>query len=104
MARVKVKDGICGYTTVINAVRLDGERMEVKIVSPCEMIKRIGEELKVVRWKDVFTRDMEDSVVQKANTGNVKHFGCVVPSAIIRAIEVELEMASANDIRIELEK
>ncbi len=104
MARVKVKDGICGHTTVIKTRRLGKDTVEVKIASPCEMIKKLGGELGEVKWKRVFSRDMRDSLVYEAAAKHVKHAGCPVPSAVIRAIEVELEMAPAKGIRIEIEK
>ncbi len=104
MARVKVKDGICGYTTVIKTKKLDKDHVEVKIVSPCEMVKKMGAELRKVEWKKVFTRDMRDSLVYEAAGKYIKHAGCSVPAAIIRAIEVELEMAPAKSISIEVEK
>ncbi|MFQ5815394.1 MAG: hypothetical protein ACE5G7_02740 [Candidatus Hydrothermarchaeaceae archaeon] len=104
MARVKVKDGICGHTTVITTKKLDRNTVEVRITSPCEMVKKLGEELSEVEWKGVFARDLGDSLVYKAAAKHIKHAGCPVPSAIIRAIEVDLEMAPAKDISIEVEK
>ncbi len=104
MAKVKVKDEICGHTTVIRTKRLDKDRVEVRIATPCEMVKKMGEELREVGWKKVFTRDMRDSLVFKAAAKHIKHAGCAVPAAIIRAIEVELEMAPAKEVKIEVEK
>ncbi len=104
MAKVKVKDGICGYTTVIRTKRLGRGRVEIRIATPCEMVKKLGEEIGEVEWKRVFARDMRDSLVFKAASKNIKHAGCSVPAAIIRAIEIELEMAPAKEVRIEAEK
>ncbi len=104
MARVKVRDGICGHTTVIMTTRLDKDTVGIKIVTPCEMIQKLGEELKEVKWKTVFSRDMRDSIVYQAAGKHIKHAGCPVPSAIVRAIEVELDMAPSKGTVFEIEK
>lgn len=104
MAKVKVKDGICGYTTVIRTKRLGRERVEIRIATPCEMVKKMGKELEKVEWKKVFARDMRDSLVYEVAAKHIKHAGCSVPAAIIRAIEIELEMAPAKEVNIEAEK
>jgi len=104
MARVKVKDGICGHTTVITTKKLDKDHVEVKIVSPCDMVKNMGEELGKVEWKRVFAKNLQASLVYSVAGRHIKHAGCAVPVAIIRALEVELEMAPAKNITIEIEK
>lgn len=104
LARVKVKDGICGFTTIIMTKRMDKNKVEVKIASPCEMVKKMADEIGEVEWKKVFARDMRDSLVYKAAAKYIKHAGCSVPAAVIRAIEVELEMAPAKGINIDVKR
>ena len=51
----------------------------------------------------VFGR-MTDSAVYRSATQHLKHAACPVPSAILKAIEVEAGLAVPQDVIIKIEK
>jgi len=104
LSKVTVSAGICGFSTVIKVRKLDEKRVRIKVVSPCEMIKKMGEELKEVDWTQAITRSMCNSVIYQIANRHVHHTACPVPSAILKAVEVELGLALPKDVAMKIEK
>ncbi len=103
MSKVTVFAGICGFSAVIK-VQQDGERVKIKVVSPCEMIRGMGDELGEVDWTRAITRKMCDSIIYQIADRHISHTACPVPSAILKAVEVELGLALPKDVRMKIEK
>jgi hypothetical protein len=102
MSKVIVSAGICGFSAVIKAKKDDNGRIELKITSPCEMIAKLGDELKSVDWTQAVTRDMTQSQVYQVSRKHVFHTACPVPSAILKAIEVEAGLALPKDVHMKI--
>jgi hypothetical protein len=104
MSKVIVSAGICGFSSVIKAKKVDGGGVELKITSPCDMVAKLGKELKAVDMAQVITRDMADSKVYRVSGKHISHPACPVPSAILKAIEVEMGLALPRDVHMKISR
>lgn len=102
MTRVEVNPGICGLRTVIEAEASESDPFCIKlcIESACSEVVDSGSELDTVQaLREITYRGEGPSVLQSA-AKNLKHPACVVPSAILKAIEVEAGLALPKDATI----
>ncbi|RMG68033.1 MAG: hypothetical protein D6710_10630 [Nitrospirae bacterium] len=100
MTRVRVNPGACGLISVIEVKRSGKNQFSLKISSDCEMVQRLSEELVELDWMDVFKRILDNPVYKKASS-TLRHTSCPVPSAILKALEVEAQLAVKRDVTIE---
>lgn len=96
--------GVCGFTSIIRVQKKDDFKAEVKISSPCEMVKKMSSELKELDWTGSITRQMQDSQVYKTADKHITHAACPVPSAILKAIEVEFGLALPKDVTMKINR
>lgn len=105
MAKAEVHAGVCGHSADIEVRRTSKETVQVKIDSACEMLTAMNEELASVKWRgrghQVF-RPIPESAVYQAAGCHLRHSGCPVPAAIIKAIEVEVGIALPRDVTIRI--
>jgi hypothetical protein len=107
MARAEVHSGICGYEVGVEVKSLDRKHVQVVLETDCEMCLAMNPELAnlQVRGKGhQVLRSMTDSAVYQSASRHIRHPGCVVPAAIIKAIEVEIGVALPDDVTIKLAK
>jgi len=102
MTKATVDAGICGFTALIEVIRLSPQRVRVAVTSECEMVSKMGEELKDLNWRDVL-HQREDCLLYKSFRQHVKHVACPIPIAILKAIEVEVGAALPRDVAIRFE-
>jgi len=103
VTRVEVFAGVCGHSAVIEVSKVDDTRVQVVIRSECDQITDMNPDLQNLQWKgkghEVFKR-MTESAVYKSAATHIRHTACPVPSAIIKAIEVETGVAVPKDVTI----
>jgi hypothetical protein len=103
MTQVEVQAGICGHTALITVERVDDNHVQVVIESACEQITAMNPDLARLQWKgkghEVFKRMAESAVYQSASR-HIRHPACPIPSAILKAIEVETGVALPQDVTI----
>lgn len=103
MTEVEVHSGICGHSAVITVTRVDDQHVQVVIASECEQITAMNADLACIQWKgkghEVFKR-MPDSAVYQSAAKHIRHTACPVPSAILKAIEVETGVALPKEVSI----
>lgn len=101
--RVEVFAGICGHSATIEVTRTDATHVQVVIHSACKEITDMNPDLANLQWKgkghEVFKR-MTESAVYHSAAKHIRHTACPVPSAIIKAIEVETGVALPKDVTI----
>ncbi len=100
MTRVKVNPGICGLVSEIFIKKIDKNHFSVEIKSDCEMVEKLGEKLKELDMMDVFKRIIDNPVYREASVC-LRHTSCPVPSALLKALEVEAGLALSCDVKIE---
>ncbi len=103
MAKAEIHAGICGFKTVVTATA-DGDVVNLKIESECKAIQKLAEHLTQVEpFKEISTRrGMPRSLEMGAQYCN--HAACPVPVGIIKAVEVESNLALPADVSIKLSK
>ncbi len=100
MTRVRVNPGVCGLISEISIKKIDKNLFSIEIKSDCEMVEKLGECLKELQMMDVFKR-ISDNPVYKEASACLRHTSCPVPSAVLKALEVEAGLAIGRDVKIE---
>lgn len=104
MSKVIVNAGVCGFRTEIEVNKVDGGNNSVTLRSQCPNFKGMDQELKELDpLKECFAKIGESQVYNVARK-YCKHPGCLVPSGIIKAIEVENQFALPKSAEIIIEK
>ena len=99
MTRVTVDAGICGFGTAVEVSKTGRRRVSVVLTSDCEMVASMNGQLQDLEWLEVLGPPT-DSAVWDCACEHLKHPSCPVPTAILKAIEVELELALPKDVVI----
>src|SRR3972149_6716955 len=101
--RIEVYAGVCGHSAIIDVTKVDDKHVQVVITSACDQITAMNPELARVQWKgkghEVFKRMTESAVFQSA-AKHIRHTACPIPTAILKAIEVEVGIALPKDVTI----
>ena len=101
--RIEVYAGVCGHSAVIDVTKVDDTHVQVVITSACDEITAMNPDLARVQWKgkghEVFKRMTESAVYQSA-ARHIRHTACPIPTAILKAIEVEVGIALPKDVTI----
>ena len=101
--RIEVYAGVCGHSAVIDVTKVDDTHVQVVITSACDEITAMNPDLAQVQWKgkghEVFKRMTESAVYQSA-AKHIRHTACPIPTAILKAIEVEVGVALPKDVTI----
>lgn len=100
MTKVKIRAGICGFDTVVIAERQKNRKVRLTIVTDCDMVKAMAEELNELHIMSSFTGFLNNPVY-KAASNHLRHVTCPVPSGILKALEVEAGLALPRDVSIE---
>lgn len=103
MTKAVVSSGICGFTTTIKAEKADRKKVNVTLETECEMVSNMGKDLGPLDMMVVFTGFL-DNPVYRAAARHLKHVSCPVPSAVLKAVEVELELALPKDVEMRFVK
>jgi len=93
----------CSCITTIEASSKDGENIRLTIKSDCGSIQKLAEELKEI---SIFQlgRKYEDSLIYITASRYLRHLACLVPPAIARTIEAEVNIALPGKASISIEK
>lgn len=102
MSKVTVDAGICGFTAIIKAKKKGKNRVKVDIFCPCEMIKDMDSELREIDVTPEAFSKICNSVVYKLASKHIRHTACPVPAAILKAVEVEMELALPKDVTMKI--
>jgi hypothetical protein len=90
---VSVEPGICGFPCTVSAQRSDKRMVSVVISgSGCKQVQRLAALLTQMSLKEIFmplTRNPAYVAAEKAGC----HASCVIPAAVLKAVEVALSMA-----------
>ncbi len=101
MARAEVHAGICGFNTVIETT-LDGDVCKISIQSECSAIQKMAGELtQVDPFQEISFRRKMPLTMDMA-VKYCKHAACPVPVGIIKAVEVESNLALPADVTIKV--
>ena len=104
MAKATIDAGICGYTTTVEAEKLDKFQVKLQIESECPHIQKMAADLQEVNALDeISPRKGNHEIMAKGNQ-YCTHSACPVPVGIIKAVEVATGLALPKDANIKVEK
>ena len=100
VAYVKANPGICGFACTVKACKTGKRKVSVEIIgSECQQVKRLANSLTEMTLKDLFlplTRNPVYIAAEKAGC----HPSCAIPSAVLKAVEVAMDMALPKDVQL----
>jgi hypothetical protein len=99
MTRVKIHSGSCGFNVTVTAEKVSGGKINLAVDTPCEMVKKMCAEIPVLDRFTPLTGFLSNPVYLAASK-HLKHVACIVPSGILKAIEVEAGLNVAKDATI----
>jgi hypothetical protein len=98
-----VNAGICGFSCRIEAWQIDKRAVGLEISeSECQQIQQFSELVRKLTLKEVFMPVTRNPVYLAAEKSGC-HASCPIPTAVLKAAEVALEMALPRDVSIRFE-
>ena len=93
-----VDSGICGFPCVIKASKITNQRVLVQIIgSECEHVKRFSEQLSEIEMRDLFKPISRNPAFLCAERAGC-HPSCPIPLAVVKAVEVAMELALPRNV------
>jgi len=88
LTKAKVNSGVCGFTVIVTVRRDKDRNFHISLETECEMVKKMEADIAFLEFRAPFSVILHNPVYRSASK-NLKHAACPVPSAILKAIEVE---------------
>jgi hypothetical protein len=105
MVKVNVNGGACNFNTIINILSEDGQDAAIDLTTECPNLKPLEKELKEVdAYEECFAKFGGDSTIFKLCNKFCRHAACPVPTAIIKGVEAECNLALPRNIEIKISK
>ena len=101
MTKACVNCGGCGYTANVRAAGKEDGTVSVDIDSECSALGELAARLQAVDPYGEMGNLLHTATFQAAG-GCLHHSSCPVPTAILRAIEVEAGVALPSTVTIEI--
>jgi hypothetical protein len=99
---VTVHPGACGFTCTISARKINRRKVAVTISdSQCRQIQKLAGCVTAMTLRELFTPLTRNPVYTRAEQSGC-HPSCPVPAAILKAVEVAMEMAVPRDVRFQI--
>lgn len=93
MAIIEINSGACGFITKVSAIKVNKQTVEIDIETDCPNIQKVAGNVKTVNpLKELFCK-LHDTEVYKILAKGVVHPACIVPSGVLKAVEVAAELA-----------
>ena len=99
MTKVVVNSGACGFTVTITAEKGKEKKIIIALDTACEMVQKMLTDIATVDQRMTLT-GFRDNPVYLSAAKHLKHTACPVPSAILKAIEVEAGLNVPRDATI----
>jgi hypothetical protein len=102
VACTKVDPGICGFPCIVKAQKSGARTVSIEIAgSECKQIQKLSGLLQEMSLQELFkpiTRNPVMIAAQKAGC----HTSCTIPLAVLKSVEVAMEMALPRDVKLEV--
>lgn len=97
---VAADPGICGFLCTVRARMAEARTVEVEIGdSECKHIRRLSEQIKKISLKELFLPLTKNPIFLSAQMAGC-HPSCIIPVAVVKAVEAAMEMAIPRNARI----
>ncbi len=104
MAKCEINAGICGFNTTVEAIDLKKYKIRLNITSDCPSIQKLAEELVEIDALDEIAKKAKSTKTYEIAAKHCPHCSCIVPSGIIKAVEVAAGLALPKDAVIKIQK
>jgi len=88
MAVCWVKAGICGKETTIEVTKASQIKVKLSFITTCEHVQALSEELTELDIGSEMTKPMNETLTYTLATKHLCRTSCIVPAAILKAMEV----------------
>jgi hypothetical protein len=102
MATVRIIPGNCNFQTRVHVDRITRTRFNVRIETGCEQVVLLAGRIHELPLRDVLCPLTRSPLLEKATESGL-HVSCPIPVGILKAIEVEAELAVPTDVIIDFE-
>lgn len=103
MAVSEIFGGICGFNTKVIATE-DGGKIKLTIETNCPNVVKLADELtEVDAFNEVFKRVILTKTYELASK-YLPHSACIVPTGILKAVEVEANLALPKEATVKVSK
>jgi hypothetical protein len=103
MTKLIIHSGACGYTVTVKAQKDQGDMISLSLDTKCEMVKKMLVDIAVLDRYAPLAGILKNPVYQSA-AKHLRHGACLVPSGILKAVEVEAGLNVPKDATILFEK
>jgi len=100
MSQVWIKAGQCNQETSVTARRADMTRVNIEFITTCEHIQKLADELKSLDIAREMSVPLLETEVYRLANQYVCRNSCIVPAAILKALEVEANLFSSAESQI----
>lgn len=101
--RVIVNPGVCGFRCLVHAIKMGKGRVAVSILdSCCGQVQKMSQLLEEISMEDLFKPLSRNPVLLWGEQAHC-HTTCIVPFAVLKAVEVEMGTAVPRDAEIKFE-
>jgi hypothetical protein len=88
MAICWVRAGVCGQETTIEAAKINQTQVKISLMTTCEHLQPLAEEIEEIDFGSEVVRPLNESLIYKSASKYVCRNSCIVPAAILKAMEV----------------
>jgi hypothetical protein len=96
-----VKAGICGTETTIEITKTSQTKVRVSFVTTCEHVQALAQELTELDIGSEMTKPMNETMTYALATKYLCKTSCIVPAAILKAMEVSAGLFLPESCAIE---
>lgn len=84
-----VEAGQCGIEVIIKVVKKTNTTASIEVETNCEYVKNLAKNLREIKVGEEFTLPIIKTKIYKTASKHLCRTSCVVPAAILKALEVE---------------
>jgi hypothetical protein len=96
-----VKAGICEKETTIEVTKTSQTKVRVSFVTTCEHVQALAQELTELDIGSEMTKPMNETMTYTLATKHLCKTSCIVPTAILKAMEVSAGLFLPESCAIE---
>lgn len=104
MTKIHVQAGACGFNTTVTVTRVDCDEedylVDIQIETESDNVKRLAKVLTQVDGMEESFKSFMSSKIFELGAQQGLHVACPVPTAIIKAIEVECGLNVPRNVEI----
>ena len=104
MAKGTIQGGVCGFVTTVRTSKGEGGKIKINIETDCPNFKKVADELTEINPYDEIFKRLKATMACDIASKHSPHPSCIVPSGILKTIEVEAGLALPKNAEIKLEK